>query len=84
MYMITNFVVSCNGGKIRCTDHKYKINFVPSTLINEVQDTSIDMLGIHLKPFDDVLGRCIEVCYLVGNDSTVHIFTMSFSFFIKI
>ena len=65
--MIQNFGVAQNSGDFKATNHPYKITFLLSTHLREVDDSLIDVNGFLFTPFDKIVSKDHDHTCLIGN-----------------
>ena len=69
--MISTFGVGCNDKKTKNTTHKFKINFMFSTILKDGDDTLINGTGLKFISFKDILFKTVDAKSLAGKCSQI-------------
>ena len=56
-YVISDFSVGENNGKLPLLPHKYKIVFFRSTVVTKIDQINDDLYGFKLEPFNEILTK---------------------------
>lgn len=63
-----DFVIGYNNSKYKALSHRYKLNFMMKTYVNEVEDSSFPSHIYDFIPFGDLLSAYeIDENKLIGN-----------------
>ena len=64
-YIVHKFVVAQNCGDYKATKHPFKINFLYSTCLKEVDPTPIKK-KFNIMPFEEILSQNLDGSVLIG------------------
>ena len=56
-YVISDFSVGENNGKLPLLPHKYKLIFFGSTKVTRIHQINDDVYGFKLEPFNEILTK---------------------------
>lgn len=68
-YVISDFSVGENNGKLPLLPHKYKLIFFGSTKVTRIDQINDDVYGFKLEPFNEILTKKYHEMDSVGKFS---------------
>jgi replication factor A1 len=79
VYAFENMGVATNGGAYRTTNHRYKLNFQFTSIVQILSNQDIVMSPFNFTPIATIVGGSYDNDYLVGELYLIFLFVLKFT-----